>query len=146
MNIYGKTSHSLLLYNPLTCLFFFFNRNLAWNKIAVIHPNAFSTLPSLRKLWVFHDLFMACLLIIGPHLINQKCWFCWKSQSAQNAQPSVSPALELDHTRKEHPTSHPPPLQGHVRPYVDKWRSGWQLVLVIEVKFSIFAEPSGGMD
>ena len=52
--------------------FFFFNRNLAWNKIAIIHPNAFSTLPSLRKLWVFHDLFMACLLIIGHYLINQK--------------------------------------------------------------------------
>ncbi|KAB0360204.1 hypothetical protein FD754_004360 [Muntiacus muntjak] len=25
-------------------------KNLAWNKIAIIHPNAFSTLPSLRKL------------------------------------------------------------------------------------------------
>lgn len=83
-------------------LFFFFNRNLAWNKIATIHPNAFSTLPSLRKLWVFH-LFMVYLLITGYHLSqpSKNIGSAEEAHRVQNAQSSAS--LELDQTRKEPP-------------------------------------------
>lgn len=64
-----------------------------------------------------------------------------KKLSAQIGQPSAFSTLELYQTRKE---SHCPSKA--IGPFVDSWRAGWQLVLVIEVKFSIFAEQSGGLE
>lgn len=85
------------------------NRNLAWNKIAIIHPNAFSTLPSLIKLWVFHYLFVACLLIIGDHLDNKKkSWFCWRHNA--DCLSSVFSTLSCGHNQGGAPLL----LQGHM--------------------------------
>lgn len=76
--------HKVIFFFNVILSLFLLNRNLAWNKIAIIHPSAFSTLPSLRKLWVFYYLSMAGLFIIKGHLTPQ-CTDC--------------PALSVPHTR-----------------------------------------------
>lgn len=112
--------HKVISFFYVILSLFLLNRNLAWNKIAIIHPSAFSTLPSLRKLWVFYYLFMAALFIIRGHLSLQ-CTDC---------PPSVFPTLELYQTREEPPT---PPRP--CRPYVHNWRSGWQLFSLLRWNF-----------
>lgn len=134
MNIYGKTSHHLLKisssHSPYIYILFL-NRNLAWNKIAVIHPNAFSTLPSLRKLWVSHDLFMAYFKKLGPLNFLTNVGVAEETATHRLPSPQFSPG-----SSEVRPGRNPAPPRPR-GPWLRIWRAGWQLFCLLKWNFPL---------